>query len=81
MDAEQGTCLTITDCLREIEARLSRAAAITRAGLTCAEAGHEGEALRIVLDLEQLTGEADHLLGMAALMGRMRRQRERAGPD
>lgn len=73
--------LTITECLQEIAERLSRAAAIAGAGLTCAEAGHEKEALRIVLDLEQLTGEADHLLGVAALMGRMQRQRDRARPD
>jgi hypothetical protein len=79
MHADEPISLTITGCLQEIDARLKRAVVIARAAVMCAEVGQEAEALQIALDLEQLTGEADHLLGMAALMGRMRRQRERGG--
>jgi hypothetical protein len=70
--AEQDV-ISVPACLSEIEMRLSRAAAIARAGLVCAQAGEDREALRIVLDIEQLTGEATLLLGIAAIAGRRRR--------
>jgi hypothetical protein len=76
MSDGQGIRLSITECLRAIEERLGRAAAIAKAGLACAESGHEQEALRIVMDLEQLTGEADTLFGAAALIGRMEPARQ-----
>jgi hypothetical protein len=65
--------LTITGGLREVSARLDRAAALGRAALACAEGGAEDEAVRITheLDLDQLIGEAATLLAAVSLMQRM----------
>ena len=60
---------------------LARASGIAKAAVTCAEAGQEREAVQIVLDLEQLTGEANHLLGMATLITGMQRERATSAGD
>ena len=74
--------LSITTCLREISARLTQAAAIARAALVCAESGSEGEAVRIVLDLDELLHETQTLHGAVCLIGRIRtRSSETAAPD
>jgi len=68
--------LTITGGLREVSARLDRAAALGRAALACAEGGAEEEAVRITheLDLDQLIGEAATLLAAVSLLQRMARE-------
>jgi hypothetical protein len=74
MKANEKITFTVTDCLREIEARLSEAAGIAKAGLACAESGQEGEASRIALGVEPLICEANNFLSMAALMSRTHRR-------
>jgi hypothetical protein len=74
--------LSITACLSEISLRLTDAAAIARAAVTCAESGSEREALRIAMDLDELLHEAETLHGAVTLIGRMSRKEElRAKPD
>ncbi len=74
--------LSITACLSEISLRLTDAAAIACAAVTCAESGSEREALRIAMDLDELLHEAETLHGAVTLIGRMRRKEElRARPD
>lgn len=65
--------LTITGGLREVSTRLDRAAALARGALACAEAGSEGEAVRITLelDLEELMAESQTLLRTVTLMQRL----------
>jgi len=41
--------ISITGCLREISGRLTDAAAVAKAAVTCAESGSEHQAVRIVL--------------------------------
>ncbi len=67
--------LTLTDCLEEIASRLQDAARVTGAALACARAGAEEEAVRLVMDLEQHTYEADKLLAAVTLLNRIRRER------
>lgn len=63
--------LSIVTCLHEISTRLTAAAAVSKAAVTCAEAGSEREALRIALDLDTLLHEATTLHGALCLVGRM----------
>ena len=65
------TDLSITTCLAEISIRLTDAAAVAKAALTCAIAGSEREALRIAMDLDRLLNEAQTLHGAVCLIGRM----------
>lgn len=65
-------------CLDEISTRLSDAAAIARAAVTCADSGSEREALRIAMDLDELLHEVTTLHGAMVLFGRMQRRAEDA---
>ncbi|MDP4026657.1 hypothetical protein Q8W71_29040 [Methylobacterium sp. NEAU 140] len=65
--------MSITACLAEISARLTDAAAVAKAALTCAEAGSEREAVRIAMDLDALLHEAETLHGAVCLLGRLPR--------
>lgn len=67
--------LSITTGLREISGRLTDAAAIAKASVTCAESGSEREALNIAMDLDELLSEAATLHGALCLLGRMERAR------
>ena len=69
----QNQSLSITGVLREISARMVDGASIARAAVVCAESGSEREALRIVLDLDELLSETQTLHGAVCLIGRMRR--------
>lgn len=71
-----GSGLSIRACLHEISARLTDAAAIAKAAVTCAESGSDREALRIAMDLDELLNEAATLHGAVCLIGRMERARE-----
>jgi hypothetical protein len=77
-----GTDLTITGCLKEISTRLTDAAAVAKAAVTCAENGSEAEAVRISMDLDELLHEASTLHGAVALLHRLPRRgsQERGGP-
>lgn len=65
--------LSITSGLREISRRLGEAAAIARGAVACAENGSEDQALRIVMDLDELLQETQTLHGAVRLLGRMQR--------
>ncbi len=65
--------LSIKTGLREIASRLTDAAAIAKAAVTCAESVSEREALRIAIDLDELLHEAKTLHGALLLLGRMGR--------
>jgi hypothetical protein len=67
--------LTLVDCLEAIASRLAEAARVTGAALACARAGAEDEAVRLVLDLERHTYEADKLLAAVTVLSRSRRER------
>lgn len=58
-------------CLHAISARLNDASAIAKAAVSCAEAGSEREAIRIILDLDALLHEAGTLHGAICLIGRL----------
>src|SRR5215212_4278489 len=62
MSEGQETGISITGCLCEIRDRLTDAAAVAKAAVTCAESGSEHEAVRIVLDVEEMLHEASTLL-------------------
>jgi hypothetical protein len=79
MPSQPAFSLTIADCLREILVRLSAGLRTTNAALACAEAGAEEEAVRLVLDLETQTYEADKLLFAVTLLNRLRRERAGSG--
>ena len=68
-----GSGLSIRGCLDEISERLTDAAAIAKAAVSCAESGSEREALRIAMDLDKLLNEASTLHGAVCLIGRMSR--------
>lgn len=68
-----GAGLSITGCLSEISERLTDAAAIAKAAVTCAESGSEREAVRIAMDLDELVHEVTTLHGAMVLMSRMAR--------
>lgn len=65
--------LSVTACLAEISGRLTDAAAVAKAALTCAEAGSEREAVRIAMDLDTLLHEAETLHAAVCLLSRLRR--------
>jgi hypothetical protein len=69
--AESG--LSIAGCLGEISGRLVDAAAVAKTAVTCAEAGSERQAVRIVLDVEEMIHETNTLLNGVTLMSRMER--------
>lgn len=71
--------LSVKACLDEISGRLTDAAAIAKAAVTCAENGSEREALRIAMDLDELLSEAATLHGAMCLIGRMQRAEAAAG--
>ena len=73
--------LSITTCLAEISTRLSDAAAIAKAAVTCAAAGSEREALRIAMDLDRLLHEVQTLHGAVCLIGRMAPKAASSLPD
>jgi hypothetical protein len=75
MSPTQPFSLTLVDCLEEIASRLADAARVTSAALACARAGAEEEAVRLVMDLEQHTYEADKLLAAMTILARVRRER------
>ena len=68
-----GTGLSITGCLREVASRLTDAAAIAKAAVTCAESGSEREAIRISLDMDEMLHEAQALHRAATLLNRIER--------
>ncbi|GJE59772.1 hypothetical protein [Methylobacterium trifolii] len=72
--------LSITACLSVISLRLTDAAAVASAALTCAAAGSEREALRIAMEPDGLLSEAQTLHGAVCLIGRMQRSNERPVP-
>ena len=74
-----GTGLSVTGCLAEISERLTDAAAIAKAAVTCAESGSEREAVRIAMDLDELVHEVSTLHGAMLLMSRMARDASTAG--
>ncbi len=70
--AESG--ISITGCLCEIRDRLNDAAAVAKAAVTCAESGSEHQAVRIVLDVEEMIHEASTLLNGITLLRRIERE-------
>lgn len=76
------TSLSVTAGIAAVSTRLTDAAAIAKAALVCAESGSEHEAVRILLDLDELLGEATTLHGAICLLGRLqRREDEGRAPD
>ena len=75
--------ISITGCLREISGRLTDAAAVAKAAVTCAESGSEHHAVWIVLDVEEMIHEASTLLNGVTLLRRIERgrQEESREPD
>lgn len=68
-----GSAISITACLAEISRRLTDAAAVAKAAVTCAEAGSEREAVGIAMELDTLLGEANTLHGAVCLLSRLQR--------
>ena len=77
MSEDQETGISITGCLCEIRDRLTDAAAVAKAAVTCAENGSEHQAVRIVLEVEEMLHEASTLLNGVTLLTRMRRTNAR----
>ena len=77
MSAGLKTGISITGCLKEISGRLTDAAAVAKAAVTCAESGSERQAVRIVLEVEEMLHEASTLLNGITLLNRMRRTNAR----
>jgi hypothetical protein len=77
MSVGHETGISITGCLCEIRDRLTDAAAVAKAAVTCAESGSEHEAVRIVLELDEMLHEASTLLNEVTLLNRMRRTNAR----
>ena len=69
--------ISITGCLKEISGRLTDAAAVAKAAVTCAESGSEHEAVRIMLEVDEMLHEASTLLNGVTLLNRMRRTNAR----
>jgi hypothetical protein len=57
--------------LTEIHAKLNEAVRIAKAAEACALAGSVAEGVTVSMDIEQLTYEADHLLGAVSLLNRL----------
>jgi hypothetical protein len=77
VSAGQETTISITGGLKEISGRLTDAAAVAKAAVTCAESGSERQAVRIVLEVEEMIHEANTLLNGVTLLNRMRRTNAR----
>ena len=77
MSEGQETGISITGCLCEIRDRLTDAAAVAKAAVTCAESGSERQAVRIILEVEEMIHEASTLLNGVTLLNRMRRTNAR----
>jgi hypothetical protein len=77
MNADVETTISITGCLKEISGRLTDAAAVAKAAVTCAESGSEHEAVRIMLEVDEMLHEASTLLNGVTLLKRMRRTNAR----
>jgi len=77
MSAGRESGISITGCLYEIRDRLTDAAAVAKAAVTCAESGSERQAVRIILEVEEMIHEASTLLNGVTLMRRI----ERGSPD
>lgn len=67
--------LSVLECLEEISRLLGEAVHTTDAAIACAKADAEHEAVRIVMDLEQNTFEADKLLSAVTFLARLHRKR------
>lgn len=65
--------MDIATCLEALSGRLTDAAAVAKAAVTCARSGSEREAVRIVLEIDDLLNEAQTLHGAVCLLGRMDR--------
>ena len=72
MSAGPESGISITECLCEIRDRLIGAAAVAKAAVTCAESGSERQAVRIILEVEEMIHEASTLLNGVTLLNRMR---------
>ncbi len=57
--------------LREIGIRLAEAASVAKAAQVCADQGNVTKAVEIVLDVEQMTYEANNLLNSASTLNRI----------
>jgi hypothetical protein len=77
MSEKPEATMTIRSGLEAITTRLTDAAAIAKAALACADAGAQGRAVQIALDLEEPVREANTLLNMISLLQRMRDRPER----
>ncbi len=64
---------TVTLCLRSLSELLSQAASLARAAASCAEEGNRNGAIGIVLDVEELTRDANALLNTATFVHRQAR--------
>jgi hypothetical protein len=73
MSEGQETGISITGCLCEIRDPLTDAAAVAKAAVTCAESGSEHQAVRIVLDVEEMLHEVSTLLNGITLLRRIER--------
>jgi hypothetical protein len=60
MPTAPETTISITGCLKEISGRLTDAAAVAKAAVTCAESGSEHAAVRIVLELDEMLHGREH---------------------
>jgi hypothetical protein len=69
--------MTVRSGLEAITKRLTDAVAIAKAALACANAGAQGRAVQIALDLEEPVREANTLLNMISLLQRMSDRWER----
>ena len=56
---------------RPCDKRLDQAASIAKAAQVCADSGNVGQAVEIVLDVEQLTYESANLLNAASTLNRI----------
>ena len=63
--------ITLKGHLKEMRARLDRAASIARAAQTCADTGNVEKGVEIALDIEQLIYEVNTLLNAASLVNRI----------
>jgi hypothetical protein len=63
--------ITIKAHLKEMRARLDKAAGIAKAAETCAEAGTVPKAIEIALDLEQILYEVNTFLNAASMIHRI----------
>jgi hypothetical protein len=60
----------IDEFISMIAERIDSAAAISKAAVTCMEAGNREQAVTIAMDIEQLLSDANQFLGCATLIKR-----------